>query len=201
MATATPYLLQQFLRDTDLPEPPSSNVARHMQTALAFFHTHLAGWTCRPLDETDPGYRTHGFNPFGIKSVKNHGKVTKLTSAMQAMDFNEEVQEIELFKGKRLRRFGKVGEPRGVPSTGVWYTETWVPASKLSLPPDQATPHGYEVSTRVWVLSSTAGDLLVDWGMDPRPSVTPTQGVDYHYRHGGGAQFVIPKADRVLRPL
>jgi hypothetical protein len=43
--------------------------------------------------------------------------------------------------------------------------------------------------------------MLVDWGMDPDASRTPTRGVDYHYRSGGGLQYVIPSADRVLRPL
>jgi hypothetical protein len=28
--------------------------------------------------------------------------------------------------------------------------------------------------------------------MDPRLTWKPTQGIDYHYRHGGGVQYVLP---------
>lgn len=169
-----------------------------MQTALAFFHKHLAGWVNRPLDATDRGYRTHGLNPFGFKVA---GKVTKLTSAMQGINFNHPVQEVLLPKGRYVRRYGKPGEPRGAPAAGLWYTERDVPASALALPPDQTVAYGYEVVADVNALSSTAGDMLVDWGMDQDASRTPTRGVDYHYRSGGGVQYVIPNADRVLRPL
>jgi hypothetical protein len=44
MGKPAAYLLQQFPRDTGWPPPRDAQVADRMQTALAFFHKHLAGW-------------------------------------------------------------------------------------------------------------------------------------------------------------
>jgi hypothetical protein len=169
-----------------------------MQTAISFFHQYLGSWIDLPLDATDKGYRTHGFNPFAFKVG---GKVTKLTSAMQVINFNHSVTILQMAQGKRLRRYGKRGEPRGRPATGLWYTEWDVPASALALPPDQTAPYGYEVVVPVTVLASTAGDMLVDWNLRTDGADPLVQGVDYHYRSGGGVQYVIPNAGAVLRTL
>jgi hypothetical protein len=83
----------------------------------------------------------------------------------------------------------------------LWYTEWDVPSSKLTLPPDQTSPYGYEVVTPVEVLVSTAGDMLVDWNMRTDGPELLVQGVDDHYRSGSGVQYVIPNAGTVLRPL
>lgn len=198
MARTYPYLLQQFLDRTGWPPPRDTEVAARMQTALAFLQAHLSGWVDLPLDATDRGYRKHGFNPFAFKI---QGKVTKLIGAMQAIDFNWPVQNIELAPPKRVRRYGKAGEPRGQPAAGLWFTDPDVPAARLALPPDQNVPYGYEVVTRAPALSSIAGDLLVDWNMDPDLKRPPTQGIDYHYRSGGGVQYVVANAAKVLRPL
>ncbi len=197
-ARAYPYLLQEFLRKTGWPPPRDGTVAQRMQTAVSFFHEHLGGRIDLPLDATDRGYQTHGFNPFAFTVG---GKVTKLTSAMQGINFNHPVTILQMARGKRLRRYGKPGEPRGRPAIGLWYTEWDVPASALALAPDQTAPYGYEVVAPVAVLASTAGDMLVDWNLRTDGADLLVQGVDYHYRSGGRVQYVIPNAGTVLRPL
>ena len=94
------YLLEQFLRETGWPEP-NLQTALRMQEALHFFHAHLAGWVGLPVDASDRGYRVHGYNPFAFKAG---GKVTKLTAAMQAIDFNYPVRPMVLPRGSRVRR-------------------------------------------------------------------------------------------------
>jgi len=191
------YLLEKFLRDTNWPEP-NIQVLLRMDIALKFFHKHLSGWVDRPVAATDRGYQVHGANPLGIKS---RGIVTKLTAAMQAIDFNHSVQDIVLPCGKKVRRYGNSKERRGEPANGLWYTEKDQEASTLALPPDQTVAFLYEVIVAAPALESTAGDMLVDWGMNPKLPGKPTVGVDYHYRSGGGIQYTIPNAQTVLRPL
>jgi hypothetical protein len=191
------YLLEQFLRETGWPEP-NLQTALRMQEALHFFHAHLAGWVGLPVDASDRGYRVHGYNPLAFKAG---GKVTKLTAAMQAIDFNYPVRPMVLPRGSRVRRYGTRAERRGGPASGLWYTEKDQPAALLALPPDQTVAFLYEVVAAAPALQSTAGDMLVDWGMDPNPANKPTMGVDYHYRCGGGLQYTIPDARSHLRPL
>jgi hypothetical protein len=193
-----PYLLQQFLKDTGWPSPRDPQVAVRMQVALEFFHRQLAAWINLPLDATDKGYARFGSNPFAFKI---NGRVTKLMGGMQGINFNFPVESIGLAEGHEVRRYGKRGELRGKPATGLWYTEKDVPADRLALPPEQATPYSYKVIAAVSVLASTAGDMLVDWNMNPALQRQPTVGIDYHYRHGGGLQYVIPSAALVLRPV
>jgi hypothetical protein len=197
-ARSYPYLLQEFLRQTGWPPPRDDAAAHRIQTALSFFHAHLQVWIKLPLDASDRGYRTHGPNPYAFAVG---GRVTKLTGAMQGINFNQPVTTFSMVVGRKVRRYGKPGEPRGCPAPGLWYTDPQVPASALALPPDQLSPYGYEVISPVSVLASTAGDMLVDWNMKLAPSAQPVRGVDYHYRSGSGVQYVIPNAASVLRPL
>jgi hypothetical protein len=197
-ASGLPFLVQQFLNDAGWPAPHDPRTIAHMQTALTFFRAFFPKWINSPLDAKNLGYQKFGFNPFQLTS---DGKPTNLTAAMQAIDFNQPVQRIELPKGKYLRRYGRPGEPRGRPPLGIWYTEKDVPASRLALPPDQSAPYGYELTVNAPALSCVAGDMLVDWNINPGLSRAPTQGVDYHYRAGGGLQYVVPNAAKVMRPL
>ncbi len=189
--------LGRFLRDASWPEPSSEIVCQRMEDALKFFQTRLGGWCDRPLDQTDKGYQRHGANPW---SFKIHGKVTKLTSAMQAIDFNRDVRAQHLDAGYFLRRYGVLRD-RGQPASGIWYTDRDVPANRLALRPDQTTALGFSLLVPTEVLVSTAGDMLVDWGMQAPRGVTLQVGRDYHYREGGGIQYVVPDAAKILKPL
>jgi hypothetical protein len=120
---------------------------------------------------------------------------------MQGIRFSEPVAPEWLAKGTYLRRYGRPGETRGTAPRGAWYTSRDVPARLLALPPEQTAPHGYEVLSPVEVLASKAADILVDWGMRVPKGKKPVMDVDYHYRAGGGTQYVLPNAPRVLRTL
>ncbi|MBS0195532.1 MAG: hypothetical protein JSR77_02130 [Planctomycetes bacterium] len=199
-ANEQPYLVREFLKKTGWPPPRDPDIARRMQVALLFFRQRLNGWCDRPLDQTDRGYRVHGFNP---SQDTARGKPTKLTGAMQAINFHFEVRLTQLDENHKLRRYGRPAEGKGASVSGLWFTEWWVPAAKLALPPDQNFAYNSVVSAKngILVLESTAGDLLVDWNMQANASVVPENGRDYFYRSGGGVQFTIPSAESVLRPV
>jgi hypothetical protein len=193
-----PYFLQEFLRQTGWPPPRDAAVAQRIQTALSFFHTHLSDYLNLPFDAGDRGYQAHGPSPYAFGF---DGKVTKLSGAMQCINFNHAVKTFSMSVGTTVRRYAMSGQPRGCPAPGQWYTGPGVPASALALHPQQMFPHDYEVVAPVSVLASTAGDMLVDWNMEAPPGAQLVRGVDYHYRSGGGVQYVIPHAKTVLRPL
>ena len=199
MSARHPYLLQQFLKSTDFPPPRENAVADHMQRALQFFHQFLAVWLHQPLDQNNEGYRRFGFHAWAFKI---DGKVTNLTAAMQAINFNRPVQQTLLPENMILRRYEPLQKRRGGPPRGLWYCPKEVRFGQLALPPDQNSPHGFVVQKSCPALECVAGDLLVDWAMDEelegRP---PTEGIDYHYRAGGGKQFAIPNAANFIRAL
>lgn len=195
--TPTPRL-DQFLQQTGWPEPDTIQMALRMEEALRFFETYLKGWINLPLAEFDRGYARFGDNPYAFRW---NDKVTKLTSAMQGINFNCPVMVIPLKVGDRLRRYSRSNEKYGEAVRGLWYTKPHVPASILALPPGQNTAYSCEVTCQTNVLESTAGDMLVDWGMDDTMKRQPKRGRDYHYRRGGGLQYTIPNAHDVLRQL
>jgi hypothetical protein len=193
--------LRKFLMETNWPKPSDHEVARQMETALGFFDEQFGNdWSTRTLDEDDRGYETHGFSPWAFLVG---GKATKLTSAMQAIDFSREVKFITLSPGTPLRRYRRAGE-RG--EFGTWYTQPNVRPEELALYPDQKVPLDFEVTKSVRVLESTCGDMLVDWQMTaPEHKQLHVgfnendEGADYFYRKGGGVQYAIPNSSAVLR--
>lgn len=194
-----PYLVANFLADTGWRVPPTPQIAARMQVALAFFEKH--GLNALPLDAVDAGYKSHGFNPFQVTSRAAGGKPTTVTAAMQAIDFHFDVRAVLLPPATQLVAFRHQGFKRGAPAAGRWYTRPETPASQLALPPDQTARHGYTVQTQTPALESIAGDLLVDWQMPASLARKPTAGMDYHYRKGGGVQYLVPHAKDDLRPL
>ncbi len=192
--------LDRFLQEAKWPAPADDAVATRMETALEFFQKNLGAWCDLPLDANNPGYQRHGFGPW---SFKIGGKVTNLTSSMQAINFECEVHPRTLAAGRVLRRYALPKEPKE--PTGIWYTDPEVSARKLALPPQQTVPQDFKLAQMTEVLASTAGDMLVDWRMQAGPGQTLKRGrhkdADYDYRKAGGVQYVVPNAGKVLKAM
>jgi hypothetical protein len=133
-------------------------------------------------------------------SLSIRGEVPVWLSWMQAINYDYPVEVVMLSPAQhpRLINYRAPGDAPG----GNWYAADGTPAHALAIKPSQTRKMIYELrAPGATALRSTAGDIVVDWGMQVARGAPPRQGRDYHYRHGGGQQFLISNASSVLKPV
>lgn len=185
----TPDRFADFLAAADW-YPRSDDHRQRMRTAFRFIVTRFdRGDLGRPVDRKEHGPGPNGLSIGGLRPV--------WLSWMQAINYDLAVHVVTINKDRQLINYRMPGDGPG----GNWYAEPGTPQSLLALKPTQTAKRNYLVAQPVEILVSTAGDMVVDWGMHPPSGKRPLQGRDYWYRCGGGKQYLVPNAADVLKPV
>lgn len=188
MSTHTPPTADAFVRKHGWNTPTPAIRAR-MNRALAYFYdafgeNHLNRIVAEP-------------SPFA-----SQGQATKLVEYMQSIDFEQDVDVIQLERGTKLLAFKLPGRS----GMGEYFTDDGgndedAQRQSLAIPKDQTEPRHYVVEkTLPKVLASRVATAFISlgWlryiegGHVPKDKLA-TEGFSDKYRRGGGRQYIIPR--------
>lgn len=170
---------------------PKSDAHRdRMRHAFRFICNHFnPGYLSRPAQPAR-------FGPSAL-ALSINGSTPLWLAWMQAINFDCDVYDVALKAGTGLANFREPGDAAG----GNWYCTPGSDSGGLAVKPTQTQVRRYTTVGPTQALVSVAGDMLVDWGMNPRRRDKPQVGRDYWYRSGGQTQYLIPNARERLKSM
>jgi hypothetical protein len=162
--------------------PPSPAARAGMTAALAWYNANVPGTV---LDKVlDSGGGRTALRP-------SSGNWTMLMSWMRCVDFTKPVYpNAPVRKGDKLKAFKLARLAAGTDHFGNFFTLLDESHTRLGISGTVDKAHLFEARVAFTTLKTTAGDAFLDWTTD-----------DQRYGHGGGMQYFIFQAPRVLKLL
>jgi hypothetical protein len=176
--------IDAFVKATEWA-PPTASAKAGMRAALQWYCANVpADVLDKPLPSDTGGGR--------IALRPGSGRWTMLMSWMRCVDFTRPVYpNAPVRKGDKLKAFKGARLSVGADHFGNFFTLLDESHSRLGIADVTNKAHLFEAKVAFTTLKTTAGDAFLDW----------TSGDEQRYGHGGGVQYFIFQAPRVLRLL